>query len=291
MAQRQEISFKDFQKRFASEDACREFLYEHRFPNGFVCPHCGGRSCSYLRTRQLYQCSKCRKQVSLTAKTVMHRTHIPLTVWFWAIYLCATDKRGVSAVLLQKELGICYESAWYLLVRIRIAMGQRDQRYLLSDLVEMDDAYASGQTHGKKRGRGTSRALIIVAHSKTCDGKPRHLRIGTLDNLKHETLQSFADKNILSCSTIECDGFPTHRALKGYTLQSKAFCASDDDLRWVHIAISNLKAFLLGTYHGRAANLQAYLNEFCFRYNRRWFPHQLFARTLTAIATSCVQLS
>ena len=79
--------------------------------------------------------------------------------------------------------------------------------------------------------------------------------------------------------------------IQGYTFHAKAFCASDDDLKWVHIAISNLKAFLLGTYHGRAANLQAYLNEFCFRYNRRWFPHQLFARTLAAIATSCVQLT
>ena len=109
--------------------------------------------------------------------------------------------------MLQKKLDICYESAWYLLVRIRTAMGQRDQKYLLSDIVEMDDAYASRQAHGGKRGRGTNRALMVIAHSKTCDEKPKYLRIGTLDNLKHETLQSFADQNILSCSKIECDGF------------------------------------------------------------------------------------
>ena len=92
----------------------------------------------------------------------MHRTHLPLTAWFWAIYLCATDKRGISAVQLSRTLGICYESAWYLLHRIRCAMTQRDEKYALSGIVEMDDGYVGGATHNGKRGRGTDKAKIVV---------------------------------------------------------------------------------------------------------------------------------
>ena len=291
MARRKPYTFKDFREQFATEEACKEFLYEHRFPDGFVCPHCGGTKCSFIRTRWLYQCSSCRKQISMTSGTVMHRTHIPLTSWFWAMYLCATDKRGISAVQLQKTLDICYESAWYLLVRIRSAMGQRDQKYLLSDIVEMDDAYVGGTTHDGKRGRGTDQSPIAVAHSKSEAGKPRFLRIGTLENLKHQSLQEFVDQNIVQDSTIECDGFSSYKCLKNCVLKAKTYCAADDDLKWVHIAISNLKAFLSGTYHGRATILQPYFDEFCFRYNRRWFPSQLFSRLVAAAATSCTLLS
>ncbi len=291
MAQREEFSFKQCREQFATEEAGTNFLYEHRFPNGFVCPHCGGTKCSFIRTRWLYQCSSCRKQISMTAGTVMHRTHLPLTSWFWAMYLCATDKRGISAVQLKKALDICYESAWYLLVRIRSAMGQRDQKYLLSGLVEMDDAYVGGSTHDGKRGRGTEQSLIAVAHSKSSHEKPGFLRIELLDNLKHETLQRFVDQHITPNSVVECDGFSSYKCLKGCTLSAKTYSSEDDDLKWVHIAISNLKAFLIGTYHGRVENLQPYLDEFCFRYNRRQFPYQLFSRLAAAVSISCTLLS
>lgn len=287
MAQREEITFKEFRERFATEEECRIYLYENRFPEGFVCPRCGGKEYSYIKTRKVYQCSKCHKQVSLTANTVMHRTHLPLTIWFWAIYLCVTDKRGISAVCLQKSLCTCYESAWYLLKRIRKAMGQRDQKYLLSGLVEMDEAYTGGQISGEKRGRGTSRPPIGVAHSKSSCGRPGFLRIEAIDNLTHEALQKFADKNIAQDSTIECDGWRSYQCLEGYIIQAKNYSPDDHDLKWVHTAISNLKAFLLGTYHGRATDLQSYFYEFCYRYNRRWWPLQLFPRAISALATSC----
>lgn len=122
MAKAAQISFKDFRTRFATEAACRKYMFEVRFPDGFVCPKCGCREYYYLSTRHTCQCKSCRRQTSVTAGTVMHRTHLPLTVWFWAIYLCATDKRGISAKGLARQLDLSYESAWYLLVRIRSAM-------------------------------------------------------------------------------------------------------------------------------------------------------------------------
>ena len=146
------ITFEEFRTRFSTEDACRAELFRLRFPNGLVCPKCGCTEYYPVRGRNTFQCRTCRRQTSVTAGTVMHRTHLPLTAWFWAIYLCATDKRGISAVQLSRTLGICYESAWYLLHKIRRAMTQRDGKCALSGIVEMDDGYVGGATHNGKRG-------------------------------------------------------------------------------------------------------------------------------------------
>ena len=113
MAHAESITFEEFRTRFSTEEVCRAELFRFRFPNGFVCPKCGCTEYYPVRGRNMFQCRACRHQTSVTAETVMHRTHLPLTVWFWTIYLCATYKRGISAVQLSRTLGICYESAWY----------------------------------------------------------------------------------------------------------------------------------------------------------------------------------
>ena len=151
MARAESITFEEFRTRFSTEDICRAELFRLRFPNGFVCPKCGCTEYYPVRGRNVFQCRACRHQTSVTAGTVMHRTHLPLTVWFWVIYLCATDKRGISAVQLSRTLGICYESAWYLLHRIRAAMGKRDEKYELSGIVEMGDGYIGRVTRNGRR--------------------------------------------------------------------------------------------------------------------------------------------
>ena len=113
---------------------------------------------------------------------------------FWAIYLCATDKRGISAVQLSRTLGICYDSAWHLLDRIRTAMGQRDEKYLLSGIVELDDGYVGGPSHNGKRGRGTDKAKIVVAVSKTANSAPLFARMKVVDNVQGKTLQEIIDQ-------------------------------------------------------------------------------------------------
>ena len=116
-------------------------MFEQRWPEGFVCPKCGGHGCYRLRGRGEYVCKQCHRQSSVTAGTVLHCTHLSLTVWFWAIYLVARDKRGISALQLSSELEIAYSSAWYLLHRLRNAMGERDKDYVLSGIIELDNAY------------------------------------------------------------------------------------------------------------------------------------------------------
>ena len=278
------ITFKEFRQRFATEEDCRNPLFKERFSDGFVCPRCGNRGCYFIHTRNLCQCKLCRHQTSVTAGTVMHRTHLPLTVWFWAIYLCATDKRGISAVSLSQKLDISYESAWYLLKRIRSAMAQRDSRYKLSGLIEMDETYLGGPDEGGKRGRGTTRPIMEAALSK--EG---FLHLQLIGNVTTAALQKVVDEHILPHSSVISDGFRSYQSLKNVSVTSKKYECGD--LKWIHIVISNFKSFIMGTYHGRCRNYQAYMDEFCFRFNRRHWPNQLFPRLVRAVATSGAMLS
>ena len=206
MAQAESITFEEFRTRFSTEDACRTELFRLRFPNGFVCPKCGCTEYYPVRGRNTFQCRSCRHQISVTAGTVMHRTHLPMTVWFWALYLCATDKRGISAVQLSRTLGICYESAWYLLHRIRSAMWKRDGKYELSGIVEVDAGYVGGATRNGKRALGTDKAKIVVALSKTENGAALFTRMQVMEDVTGGTLQQVVDETIAPGSKIECDG-------------------------------------------------------------------------------------
>ena len=219
----------------------------------------------------------------------MHRTHLPLTIWFWAIYLCATDKRGISAVQLSRTLGICYDSAWHLLNRIRTAMGQKDEKYLLSGIVELDDSYVGGPSHNGKRGRGTDKTKIVVAVSKAENGMPLFARMKVVENVQGKTLQEIIDQYFAPQTKAECNGYRSYMNLEGVELNAKRY--ETNDLYWLHKAISNLKAFLLRIYHGRCTNLHAYLDEYCFRFNRRMTGNQIFLRLTRAVATSCGMLS
>lgn len=289
MARAVKVTFKEFRTLYSTEDACRAELFRLRFPNGFVCPVCGCTEYYPVRGRNTFQCRSCRRQTSVTAGTVMHRTHLPLTVWFWAIYLCATDKRGISAVQLSRTLDICYDSAWHLLDRIRTAMGQRDAQYQLSGIVELDDGYVGGPSHNGKRGRGTDKSKIVVALSKSDNGAALFARMKVVDDIACKTLQQIIEEFMVSGTKVECDGYRSYLKLTGVELDTHKYEAGD--LHWLHKAISNLKMFLLGTYHGRCTKLQAYLDEFCFRFNRRMTGNQIFLRLTRAVATSCGMLS
>ncbi len=288
MSQQKGISFKEFRQRFQTEKACEAYLFQQRWPEGFVCPKCGGTGCYQLHGRREYVCKQCHRQSSVTAGTVLHRTHLPLTVWFWAIYLAARDKRGISAVQLSRELEISYSSAWYLLHRLRRAMGQRDKDYILSGVIELDDAYFGAPKSTGKRGRGTDKTSALAAVSLTEQGHPRFLKI-QVSQLDTESVSTVTQQIIRPGSGIHSDALGSFRAaLRGaYVHHYQVFDKGSGALRWVHTLISNVKAFLLGTYHGLGKkHLQSYFDEFAFRFNRRFWPNQLFPRLVCAVAAS-----
>lgn len=283
------MSIMDFQKKFDTEDKCRDFLFELRFPHGFVCPHCGCSEYGNIKSRHLYQCKGCRKQISVTSGTVISHTHIKLTVWLWAMYLFANDKRGCSAMQIMRELSVTYKTAWFILHRLRNAMSERESSYMLDGIVELDDTYLGAVSHEKKRGRGTTKSKIIVGASKTTNGAIKYVKMAVLPNLKGITVGKFAKHNIAQDSIIESDNYSSYQKplADKYFHKYETFAADKKMLVWVHTLISNMKAFIGGTYHGiERTYMQLYLDEFCYRFNRRNFNENLFER-LALAAVNC----
>ena len=144
-------SLREFQRQFASEEACQEYLAACRWPDGFKCPRCGNQR-AYVMTR-LWQCAACRHQVSLTSGTILHNTRVSLVLWFWAAYLMTTDKRGISALLLQRQLELRrYETAWMMLHKLRRAMVNVAREPLRGE-VEIDEAWIGGPQAGLRGSR------------------------------------------------------------------------------------------------------------------------------------------
>ncbi len=287
MAQQKNLSLIEFQDKFNTEEACREHLFKIRWPHGFKCPKCGNSQYYFIVKRHLYQCTQCNYQASLTANTIMHKTRTPLKIWFWMIYLLGRDKRGKSALSLSKELQIHYPKAWAMAQKIREAMVQKDANYKLAGLVEMDETYFGGPKKSDKRGRGTSKAKALVEISLTRAGKPKYAKIQVVNQLNQEIIQEKLKEFIELGSTIQTDGFRIYSKvyLQGYgrkALISKNLKPSDM-MKWVHVIISNAKAYINGTFHGlEEKHLQKYLDEFCYRFNRRFWEGQLFDRLLNA---------
>ena len=280
------MSYAQFLKRFPNEKACAEYLYNIKWPNGYVCPVCGHRHGYALNRPGRYQCAKCRHQTSITANTVMHRTHLPLTKWFWAIYLVACDKRGISALTLAGRISVSYETAWYLLKRIRMAMEARDAQYTLAGIIEFDDSYFGAKIKGKE-GRGAGNQGVFVAVGKDKDGRPQYLKMLTTPNIQITSVKKFVDENLDEGSTVETDGFRSYRKplAKNYTHLAEDFNPDSEHLKWLHRIIGNAKAFINGTYHGTSTkHLQMYLSEYCYRFNRRSVGGAIFDRLLIAIA-------
>ena len=290
MSKKKMLSFTQFIKRFPNEKACVEYLYSVKWPQGFECPVCGCRHGYTLKNRRQYQCANCRHQTSLTANTVMHRSHLPLTKWFWAIYLVACDKRGISALALAGKIEVCYETAWNMLRRIRAAMEMRDEHYVLQGIVEFDDSYFGAGKKGNipgQGGRARGNQAVFVAVSKDEKGNPAYLRMQLTPNVQSASIEAFARNRIAYASTVQTDGFNAYRKplAKRYNHEWEVFNPDGELLKWLHHMIGNAKTFINGTYHGTSTkHLQMYLSEFCYRFNRRKLGGAIFDRLLVAIA-------
>lgn len=280
-----EISLLEWQKRFGTERACEKVLVKIRWLNGFVCPRCNSTDASYIKTRKVYQCSHCRYQVSITAGTLFHSTNLPLVKWFWAIYFAATDKGGISALRLAKHIGVSWPTARKVLGKIRIAMANRDSVYRLENFIEFDDAYIGGKRPGK-RGRGAAGKKPILVAVETKDKKARFMAVEAVDVISKETVREFLQHHMKAGQIVRTDAFPALNPVQEMHDHQKKVVPAEEVSKWlpmVHIVISNLKIFLNGTFHGVSFKyLQEYLDEFSYRFNRRFWEPELPLRLLNA---------
>jgi transposase-like protein len=283
----------EFQAHFPDDEACREYLFASRWPEGFHCPRCGGLAATELPRRLLWQCVSCRYQASVTSGTVLHRTRTPLHLWFWAAYLMTTATPGISATQLARQLGIDrHETAWMMLHKLRRAM-VNPERTLLTGTVEIDECFVGGEEPGLRGGRARGDKALVVVAVEARGAASGRVRMRVVDDASAQTLHPFVQANVAVGATVRTDGWQGYRGLHklGYThdrrSQRAARALGEDPgelLPRVHRVISNLKSWLVGTHHGVSSeHLPVYLDEYVFRFNRRRTPMAAF-QTLLGLA-------
>jgi len=287
------MTVAEFFQRFGDEQACCEHLKSVRWgPNleRFRCPQCDHARGWWLAARRLAECCDCHRQTSVTAGTVLHGVRTPLSKWLWAIYQLAQDKKGVAALELAKQVRVCYQTAWTMLHKIRAAMRQRDQRYTLQGLVEVDECYVGGVAKGSgTTGRGSAgKTPVAVAVELTAQGKPGCVAMQSIPRVDAASLRKFAQGKIKKGSTLKTDGWGAYVSVAkaGYEHQrlvTGGGPAASQTFPWLHTFIGNMKRMILGTYHSVSPkHLDKYLAEFDYRANRRWGEAGLFDRLVIA---------
>lgn len=281
-------SLPEFQRRFADETACVEYLAAARWPEGFECPACGGARAWRLSTKPFtWECAGCGKQTSVTAGTVMHGSKLELTVWFWAAYLMATHSNGISAVQLQLQLGLgSYKTAWLLCAKLRRAMVDPD-RNPLAGLVEVDETTIPFRTKQDPvaggGGRSQTGKMPVIAAVEIVGDGPGRLRLAPIADYSAESIRGFAATNVAAGAKLKTDGWAGYPGTPGIDHDPHVVgtMAAHLVLPWTHRVFANLKRWALGVYHGlRRNHLQSYLDEFVFRFNRRRTRHAAFRSLL-----------
>jgi predicted RNA-binding Zn-ribbon protein involved in translation (DUF1610 family) len=283
----------EFQQRFGDEAACAQYLAAARWPDGFVCPACGGGKAWRLQTKAwTYECADCGRQTSVTAGTIMHHSKLPLTAWFWAAYLMATHSNGISVLQLQRQLALSsYKTAWLLCAKLRRSM-LAPSRSPLAGLVEVDETEIACRSKNDPvtggGGRSHQGKILVVGAVEVEDGGrgPGRIRLGQVPDYSAASLHAFVAANLAPGATAKTDGWSGYPGAAGVTHDPHVVgkMAAHIVLPWVHRIFSNLKVWALGVSHGlRRKHLQSYLDEFVFRFNRRRTRHAAF-RSLLSIA-------
>jgi predicted RNA-binding Zn-ribbon protein involved in translation (DUF1610 family) len=301
-------SLPDFQRMFPDDTACARYLEAIRWRDNFKCPKCGAEDAPFRFANRVnvLRCRRCEKDTSLTAGTVMDRTHTPLSTWFWAAYLIASLTPGMSAVQLQRQLGLTrYETAFQILHKLRSGMATTSGRIGVKTHVEIDETWVGGETRGQGKGSHNMTCVIGAVEVKQRKvervrdehdkRKPRRggryagrLRLAVVPDRTAKTLQGFVEGNVdPATEMIVTDAWSGYSGLARAGYQHLAVAergepnVAEDYLPIVHLIFSNLKAWLNGVHHGVSPDhLQAYLNEFVFRFNRRFYPFNAFRSLL-----------
>ena len=268
----------EFQRRFGDEEACRLSLAESRWPDGFRCPRCGSEAALELPARLLWRCRRCGRETSVTAGTVLHRTRLPLTQWFWASDLVTTHPPGLSALQLQLQLGIVrYETAWVMRQKLRRAMVRPD-REPLHDKVEVDETDVGGPEAGLRGGRELLGKALVVGAVEVRGPASGRVRLQVIPDASGPSMTGFVKRNVEPGVIVVTDGWPGYAPLSEMGDRRRPRTQRQPEraekiLPRVHRVFGNLKTWLRGTHHGVGhQHRQAYLDEFTFRFNRRRTP-------------------
>ena len=273
--ERYPLTVLDFQDMFPTDDACAQYLALLRWPEGFRCPHCNHSDAWKLRST-VYRCRRCHRDVSLTAGTIFHRSRTPLRLWFQAVWYVVNQKQGVSALGLQRILGLKnYETAWTWLHKLRTAM-VRPGRERLSGTVEVDETLVGGYAQGKPGRSHGAKVLVLVGVEDKGKAGIGRTRLCVIPDASGPTLQRAVEGMVEPGSTVRTDGWRGYNGLRacGYAHDVVGRAETEpgfDPTPLVHRIASLLKRWLMGTHHGRveSSHLAYYLDEFAFRFNRR----------------------
>jgi transposase-like protein len=304
-------SLPDFQRLFPDDAACAAYLEKIRWPEGFVCPYDGwtGEPYRFENRPGVLRCRECQRNIALTAGTVMEKTHSPLSTWFWGAYLMSSMTPGMSAVQFQRQLGLKrYETAFQILHKLRAGMIRPDRDQIgKPHPVEVDEVWIGGRTRGEGRGVHHKTLVVGAVEVRTRVPKEPHpfddpqskalprrggryagrLRLQVVPDRSAKSLVGFVVDSVLPGTHVTTDDWSGYDKLadKGYLHTEVAERGdpkvAEEYLPLTHLVFSNLKTWLLGAHHGVSPqHLQAYLNEFTFRFNRRFYPFNAFRSLL-----------
>jgi len=295
-----------FTAQFDNEVSCREHFKLERDKIGVNCRRCQHDQHYWIKSQWSYECKKCRSRTSLRSGTIMQNSNLSFLIWYKTMFLMSMTKKGFSSKEIQKQLGLKrYEPVWAMVHKLRKAMGNRDDRYTLEGMIEMDEGYftvESSEFEKNKglRGRGAAgkQNVAIMAestplediNSKKNSRHCRYFKAKVLESHSKDEINSTVSNSIHEKSIVFTDKSTSYVDIADYVelhiTEKSDKKTTEETLKWVHITISNAKRNLLGNYHKiKGKYLQSYLDEFCYKLNRRYFGEKLFDRLVIANIT------
>lgn len=260
---------------FSTEKKCLKYMFQIRWPDGFICPYCGGEKPYWIKSRKTFSCAACKKQISLKVGTVMEKSKTPLSVWFTGAYFMTTFKPGISAMEFQHQMNIpSYECAFQVLHKLRSAAGQHEDDKLSGE-IEVDETFVGAERKGLA-GRSAKGKSLIVGAVEIRGRAAGRARLRKITKASGRELQRFLRRHVEPGTQVNTDGWRGYASIHklGFyhdvVVSSKIQSEVEEWLPHVHRVFGNLKVWLNGTHHGVSPkHIQAYLNEFTFRFNRR----------------------
>jgi len=295
------MTILEFLREFPDNDSCKRHFRLQREQEGVTCKHCGGTKHYWLQGKWQWQCSSCSFRTTLRSGTIMESSNLSFHTWYTCMAFMTFSKKGISAMEMQRQLGHTrWETVWKLMHKIRTGMGKRDSLYQLNGSVEFDEGYfeqATGEGVQLKRGRGSQKQakVAVLAESTPLEdietgeisSQCRYFKMKTLNSHQKTAANELVVEYIHEKAIIFSDQSTSYtdfaNLVEMHISEKSSEKTTKTTLKWVHIAISNAKRNLLGVYHMiKGKYLQAYLDEFCYKLNRRYFGKRLFDRLIIA---------